>query len=213
MRRKRTFSAEDELWMGCLQASASQKMGRQAWIEKTLQEGVWAVLKAPAAQRMGMVQTGPNNWSAPDRPAPAMSTVNFAVIADEAGKSIEMPPVCTCPPDVPGIIGSHDPKCPQHGHIALAQSYTVTKEEPGVIDRGESEEVEDYTEEFATSLGPITSAEYEVPGDWVDSAGVTRAQNLKRFGEDEAIEYWPKTNMPGMDLEAPLDVTALKGVA
>lgn len=41
--------------------------------------------------------------------------------------------------------------------------------------------------------GPITAKEFEVPGTWVDNAGHTRAQNLSRFGEDEAIEYWPPT--------------------
>ena len=38
--------------------------------------------------------------------------------------------------------------------------------------------------------GPITAADYEVPSDWIDSAGSTRAANVDRDGEDESIEYF-----------------------
>jgi hypothetical protein len=38
--------------------------------------------------------------------------------------------------------------------------------------------------------GPITSAEFDVPGNWCDARGETRAVNLERYGEDEAMEYW-----------------------
>jgi len=41
------------------------------------------------------------------------------------------------------------------------------------------------------AAGPITAAEYDVPGTWVDSGGHTRAQNVSRFGEDESVKYWP----------------------
>jgi hypothetical protein len=41
------------------------------------------------------------------------------------------------------------------------------------------------------AAGPITSAEFEVPPAWVDSAGRTRKQNVERFGEDESVKYWP----------------------
>jgi len=45
--------------------------------------------------------------------------------------------------------------------------------------------------EEAARAGPITAKEFEVPKTWVDRGGITRAENLKRYGEDEDIEYWP----------------------
>lgn len=61
-----------------------------------------------------------------------------------------------------------------------------------------------------SAKGPVTSKEFDVPENWVDAAGATRAANLKRFGEDEAIEYWPPVEAPGLDIDAPVDLTGLK---
>ena len=54
--------------------------------------------------------------------------------------------------------------------------------------------------------GPITAKEYDVPAGWVDAEGSTRAQNLKRYGEDEDVEYWPPVRESGLEVDAPIDL-------
>jgi hypothetical protein len=58
--------------------------------------------------------------------------------------------------------------------------------------------------EEAARAGPITSKEFEVPPTWVARDGITRAENLKRYGEDEDIEYWPPVKEAHMDVDAPI---------
>lgn len=58
--------------------------------------------------------------------------------------------------------------------------------------------------------GPINAAEYDVPNDWVDRTGMTRAENLRRYGEDETLAYWPPIRKPHMDVDAPIDLSSLK---
>lgn len=57
--------------------------------------------------------------------------------------------------------------------------------------------------------GPITAKEYDVPAGWVDAEGSTRAQNLKRYGEDEDVEYWPPVRESGLEVDAPIDLAAI----
>jgi hypothetical protein len=58
--------------------------------------------------------------------------------------------------------------------------------------------------EEAARAGPITSKDFVVPLTWVARDGVTRAENLKRYGEDEDIEYWPPVKASGLDVNAPI---------
>jgi hypothetical protein len=59
------------------------------------------------------------------------------------------------------------------------------------------------------TAGPITAREYDVPSTWVDSEGATRASNLKRYGEDEDVEYWPPVKESGLEVDAPVDMAAI----
>jgi hypothetical protein len=108
----------------------------------------------------------------------------------------------------------YDPDVSYERYRAQGHSREVAIErvEAELEDSGLDWQAPDAQMEIATR-GPITSFEYDVPNNWIDSAGVTRAQNVKRFGEDEKIEYFPPIKAPGMDIEAPVDVTALKGIA
>jgi hypothetical protein len=80
--------------------------------------------------------------------------------------------------------------------VREALTYTMAKPAPVEVDE--------------VAKGPVTAAEFDVPGDWVDRAGMPRAENLKRYGEDEAIEYWPPIAAKKLDVDAPLDLAAVK---
>ncbi len=81
----------------------------------------------------------------------------------------------------------------------VASEYTVGKPGPVEVDE--------------VPKGPVTAAEFEVPANWVDRGGVSRAVNLARYGEDEAIEYWPPILAPGLNVDAEIDTAAIAGLA
>jgi hypothetical protein len=240
---KRTLMVGLKLWKEIALAAVTKGKGRQEWIREKLQESVWDVLKAPEAERMGMVKQAPNSYGYPAAPEPSA-----AQRVEAAAKTARVLGPCSCmsPTEI-------DALCDVHGHLAVQVARQPepprpatapddippweedAAEEPAFDPQAHYDEVlkklsprsalddtrraiefhflEDtypawlpadkavYDRPVGAGVGPITAAEFEVPAAWVDNAGHTRAQNLARFGEDEAIEYWPPPprTAPGED--------------
>lgn len=157
---------------------------------KTLQSGIGLAVeemmkrKLGGAAALGMAEAAPGVWRYPERPAAAgarargieslVAASGEVLAAREAALVVESGPV-----DDDEADDGWDPNPPEvvPGHAR---------------------------NEEGARAGPITGAEFVVPATWVARDGVTRAENLKRYGEDETIEYWPPIAAAGLDVDAPV---------